>query len=119
MGIATDEPWLWAYICIKCPIIAQDRFRKQNVVTLGLQMPILCYGSKPPVSNRVYALTSVVLPVHSLGVSNAYIRGLSPMEMVALTSDPSAGIPIASAQHSSERTLSVHCNHIYVWLSGN
>ena len=112
MGIATDEPWLWAYICIKCPIIAQDRFRKQNVVTLGLQMPILCYGSKPPVSNRVYALTSVVLPVHSLGVSNAYSRGLSPMDKIALTSDPSAGIPIASAQHSLEWTLSVHSNHL-------
>ena len=119
MGIATDEPWLWAFIRIKCPKIAPDRFKKHNVVTLDLHMPILRYGSKPPVSNRVYALTSVVLPVHSLGVSNAYSRGLSPMERIALTSDPSAGIPIASAQHSSERTLSVHCNHIYVWLSGN
>ena len=97
MGIATDEPRLWAFIYIKCPEIALDRFSKHNVVTLGLQMPILCYGSKPPVSNRVYALTSVVLPVHSLGVSNAYSRGLSPMDKIALTSDPSAGIPIASA----------------------
>lgn len=60
------------------PQIASDRFRKHNVVTLGLQMPILCYGSEPPVSNRVYALTSVVLPVHSLGVSNAHLRGQAP-----------------------------------------
>ena len=97
MGIAADEPRLWAYIYIKCPEIALDRFSKHNVVTLGLQMPILCYGSEPPVSNRVYALTSIVLPVHSRGVSNAWLRGLSPMVQVALTSDPSAGIPIASA----------------------
>ena len=96
------------------PQIASDGFSKHNVVTLGFKMPILCYGSKPPVSNRVYALTSVVLPVHSLGVSNAYARGLSPMERVVLTSDPSAGIPIASAQHSSEWTLSVHCNYMFV-----
>ena len=53
MGIAADEPWLWAFIRIKCPKIALDRFRKHNVVTLGLQMPILRYGSKPPVSNWV------------------------------------------------------------------
>ena len=71
MGIAADEPRLWAFIYIKCPEIALDRFSKHNVVTLGLQMPILCYGSEPPVSNRVYALTSIVLPVHSLGVSHA------------------------------------------------
>ena len=54
------------------PQIAPDRFSKHNVVTLSLQMPILCYGSESPVSNRVCALTSVVLPVHSLGVSNAF-----------------------------------------------
>ena len=51
------------------PKIALDKFRKHNVVTLGLQMPVLCYGSEPLVSNRVYALTSVVLPVHSRGSS--------------------------------------------------
>ena len=39
---------------------------------------ILCYGSHPPVSNRDYALTSIVLPVHSLGVSDAFERGQAP-----------------------------------------
>ena len=53
MGIPTDEPWLWALIRIKCLKTAPDRFRKHNVVTSGLQMPILCYGSEPPMSNRV------------------------------------------------------------------
>lgn len=53
-------------IChIKCPKIALDRFRKHNVVILGLQMPSHCCGSEPPVS------ISTVLLVHSLGVSNA------------------------------------------------
>ena len=63
-------------------------------------LAILCYGSHPPVSNRVYALTSFVLPVHSLGVSNASERGRSPKLNSVLTSVPSVGIPIASAQHS-------------------
>jgi len=53
MGIAADEPRLWAYVHIKCPKIAPDRFRKHNVVTLDLQMPIHCYGSETPMSNRV------------------------------------------------------------------
>ena len=78
LGIPTDESRLWALIRIKCTQIAQERFEKHNVVTSGLQMPILCYGSEPPMSNRVYTLTSFVLPVHSLGVNNAYQRGQAP-----------------------------------------
>ena len=62
-------------------------------------MPILCYGSQSPISNRVHALTSFVLPVHSLGVSYASERGQSPKLNVPLTSDPSAEIPIVSTQH--------------------
>ena len=62
-------------------------------------MPILCYGSQSPISNRVHALTSFVLPVHSLGVSYASERGQSPKLNFPLTSDPSAEIPIVSTQH--------------------
>ena len=87
----------------------------------GHRMPILHYGSNPPVSNRVQALTSFVLPVHSLGVSAAQLRGQSPKANDMLTSDLSAEIPIAPAQHSPERTFSVHCNHFVAVtaLSGN
>ena len=113
MGIPTDGPWLRALIRIKCLKIAPDRFRKHNVVTSGLQMPILCYGSEPPMSNRVCALTSFVLPVHSLGVSDACRRGHAPWPYYLLTSDPSAGISIASTQHSLEWTLSVLSNQLY------
>ena len=62
-------------------------------------MPILCYGSQSPISNRIHALTSFVLPDHSLGVSYASERGQSPKLNVPLTSDPSAEIPIVSTQH--------------------
>ena len=62
-------------------------------------MLILCYGSQSPISNRVHALTSFVLPVHSLGVSYASERGQSPKLNFPLTSDPSAEIPIVSTQH--------------------
>ena len=58
-----------------CAKLQVSGYSKQNVLCLFFMAygnPVPC-GSKPPISNRVFALNSFVLPIRILGVSFARI----------------------------------------------